>query len=96
MGAKTHLQRHISEGNLCVCFQCAIAGNRYGCGRWLEHWDEIVGGGVTPVPGFTVDRDKIPGNIQTLRSSDLTRNGAASVLNALSMFAEPSWPMVSA
>jgi iron complex outermembrane receptor protein len=45
--------------------------------------DEIVVVGVTPVPGFKVDKDKIPGNIQTLRSSDLTRNGAANVLNAL-------------
>ena len=45
--------------------------------------DEIVVVGVTPVPGFKVDRDKIPGNIQTLRSSDLTRNGAAGVLSAL-------------
>jgi iron complex outermembrane recepter protein len=45
--------------------------------------DEIVVVGVTPVPGFKVDKDKIPGNIQTLRSSDLTRNGAASVINAL-------------
>jgi iron complex outermembrane receptor protein len=45
--------------------------------------DEIVVVGVTPVPGFNVDRDKIPGNIQTLRSSDLNRNGAASVLGAL-------------
>ncbi len=45
--------------------------------------DEIVVVGVTPVPGFMVDKDKIPGNIQTLRSSDLTRNGAASVLGAL-------------
>ena len=45
--------------------------------------NEIVVIGVTPVPGFKVDRDKIPGNIQTLKSSDLTRNGAASVLGAL-------------
>jgi iron complex outermembrane recepter protein len=45
--------------------------------------DEIVVVAVTPVPGFKVDRDKIPGNIQTLRSSDLTRNGAANVLGAL-------------
>jgi iron complex outermembrane receptor protein len=45
--------------------------------------DEIVVVGVTPVPGFKVDKDKIPGNIQTLRSGDLTRNGAASVLGAL-------------
>jgi iron complex outermembrane recepter protein len=45
--------------------------------------DEIVVIGVTPVPGFKVDKDKVPGNIQTLRSSDLTRNGAASVLGAL-------------
>jgi hypothetical protein len=39
--------------------------------------DEIVVIGVTPVPGFKVDKDKIPGNIQTLRSNDLTRNRAA-------------------
>ena len=45
--------------------------------------DEIVVVGVTPVPGFKVDKDKIPGNIQTLRSSDLTRNGAAGMLGAL-------------
>ena len=45
--------------------------------------DEIVVVGVTPVPGFQVDKDKIPGNIQTLRSSDLSRNGAANVLGAL-------------
>ncbi len=44
---------------------------------------DIVVIGVTPVPGFEVDKDKIPGNIQTLRSSDLTRNGSASVLGAL-------------
>jgi iron complex outermembrane recepter protein len=45
--------------------------------------DEIVVVGVTPVPGLKVDKDKIPGNIQTLRSRELTRNGAASVLGAL-------------
>jgi iron complex outermembrane receptor protein len=45
--------------------------------------DEIIVVGVTPIPGFKVDKDKIPGNIQTLRSSDLTRNGAAGVLGAL-------------
>ncbi len=44
---------------------------------------EIVVVGVTPVPGFKVDKDKIPGNIQTLRPGDLTRNGAANVLGAL-------------
>jgi iron complex outermembrane recepter protein len=45
--------------------------------------DEIVVVGVTPVPGFKVDKDKVPGNIQTLRASDLSRNGAANVLGAL-------------
>jgi iron complex outermembrane receptor protein len=45
--------------------------------------EEIVVVGVTPVPGFAVDRDKIPGNIQTLRASDLNRSGAASMLGAL-------------
>jgi iron complex outermembrane recepter protein len=45
--------------------------------------DEIIVIGVTPVPGFKVDKDKIPGSIQTLRSGDLTRNGAGNTLNAL-------------
>jgi len=45
--------------------------------------DEIIVVGVTPVPGFNVDRDKLPGNVQTFRQSDLSRNGPASVLNAL-------------
>ena len=44
---------------------------------------EIVVVGVTPVPGVKVDRDKIPGNIQTLTARDLTRNGTASTLGAL-------------
>jgi iron complex outermembrane receptor protein len=44
---------------------------------------EIVVIGVTPVPGFSVDRDKLPGNVQTLRSGDLNRNGPANTLNAL-------------
>ena len=45
--------------------------------------DEIVVIAVTPVPGFKVDKDKIPGSIQTLRSTDLNRNGSASVLDSL-------------
>jgi iron complex outermembrane recepter protein len=45
--------------------------------------DEIIVVGVTPVPGFKVEKDRVPGNIQALKSSDLTRNGAASVLGAL-------------
>jgi iron complex outermembrane receptor protein len=48
-----------------------------------QELNQIVVIGVTPVPGFKVDKDKIPGNIQTLTSSDLARNGTASVLDAL-------------
>jgi iron complex outermembrane recepter protein len=48
-----------------------------------QNLSEIVVIGVTPVPGFKVDKDKVPGSIQTLKSSDLTRNGAANVLGAL-------------
>src|SRR5580704_6120561 len=48
-----------------------------------QNLNEIVVIGVTPVPGFKVDKDKVPGSIQTLKSSDLTRNGAANVLGAL-------------
>lgn len=36
---------------------------------------EIAVVGVTPVPGMSIDVDKVPGNVQTLKSSDLNRNG---------------------
>jgi iron complex outermembrane receptor protein len=39
--------------------------------------------GVTPVPGASIDADKVPSNVETLQSSDLTREGAASLVGAL-------------
>src|ERR1700690_1678709 len=39
---------------------------------------------TTPLPGAGIDADKIPTNIQTLDSSDLTRQGSPSLVNALS------------
>ena len=46
--------------------------------------DEIVVVGTTPVPGMTVDVDKVPGNVQTLRAGDLSHNGTPSLIEALS------------
>ncbi len=37
----------------------------------------------TPLPGQTIDADKIPGNVQTLSAGDLTRQGSASLTSAL-------------
>jgi iron complex outermembrane receptor protein len=39
--------------------------------------------GTTPVPGATIDADKVPSNVETLRASDLTRDGTASLTGAL-------------
>jgi outer membrane cobalamin receptor len=39
---------------------------------------------TTPLPGIGVDPDKVPANIQTLDSSDLTREGSPSLIHALS------------
>jgi iron complex outermembrane recepter protein len=38
---------------------------------------------ATPLPGAAIDIDKIPGNVQVLSSSDLTRQGSASLTGAL-------------
>ncbi len=38
---------------------------------------------TTPLPGSGIDPDKLPANIQTLDSSDLTRQGTSSIVNAL-------------
>ena len=46
---------------------------------------EIVVVGTTPVPGLRVNADKVPGNVQTLYSSDLTKGtGTADLLNSMS------------
>jgi iron complex outermembrane recepter protein len=45
---------------------------------------EVVVVGTTPVPGMTVNADKVPANVQTLTSKDLTQNGVASLTGGLS------------
>lgn len=39
---------------------------------------------TTPLPGTVIDVDKVPSNVETVTSSDLTRNGSASLSGALS------------
>ena len=47
--------------------------------------EEIVVVGTTPVPGMTVNVDKVPGNVQTLRTGDLSnQDGAPSLIDGLS------------
>ncbi|HEX4242364.1 MAG TPA: TonB-dependent receptor [Steroidobacteraceae bacterium] len=67
----------------CWALACSSAAVAQLAPQDPPNLQEIVVVGVSPVPGFNIDRDKIPGSIQTLRSSDLARNGAASVLGAL-------------
>jgi len=44
---------------------------------------EVTVIGTTPLPGTGIDIDKVPANVQTLTSSDLSREGAPSLINAL-------------
>jgi iron complex outermembrane recepter protein len=39
--------------------------------------------GITPIPGPTMDADKIPSHVESVVASDLTRDGAASLTGAL-------------
>ncbi len=45
--------------------------------------EEIIVVGTTPLPGTSIDPDKLPYTVQTIRSSDLTREGTASVITAI-------------
>jgi iron complex outermembrane recepter protein len=46
--------------------------------------EEITVIGTTPVPGMTVSVDKVPGNVQTLRAGDLSRqDGTPSLIDGL-------------
>lgn len=45
---------------------------------------QVVVIGTTPLPGVSIDPDKIPGNVQTLSAADLSREGSPSLTTALS------------
>ena len=45
--------------------------------------EQITVIGTTPIPGLTLDIDKIPGSVQVLNSAELRRNGTTSLVNAL-------------
>ncbi|MGO9934498.1 MAG: TonB-dependent receptor [Steroidobacteraceae bacterium] len=49
-----------------------------------EPLTQIVVVGTTPVPGMTVDADKVPANLQSLSAADLRQDGTSSLVNALS------------
>jgi iron complex outermembrane receptor protein len=40
--------------------------------------------GTTPVPGPTIEADRVPGNVQSLSAADLRHDGTSSLINALS------------
>jgi iron complex outermembrane receptor protein len=46
----------------------------------LEQVDVIA---TTPLPGTAIDADKIPANVDSVKASDLTREGSASLTGAL-------------
>jgi iron complex outermembrane receptor protein len=52
---------------------------------YAQTLQQIVVVGTTPVPGMAVDVDKVPGNIQSLFASDIRRDEALGVAEALSI-----------
>ena len=45
--------------------------------------EEIIVVGTSPLPGTGIAIDKLPYSVQSLRASDLTREGTASIINGL-------------
>lgn len=45
---------------------------------------ELMVIGTSPVPGMYIDIDKVPGNVESLFAKDLTQEGSASLIGALS------------
>jgi iron complex outermembrane recepter protein len=44
---------------------------------------EVLVIATTPVPGASIDADKVPGNVQSLSSAAIAENGTASLTSAL-------------
>ncbi|HEY3916208.1 MAG TPA: TonB-dependent receptor [Stellaceae bacterium] len=71
---------------LCAAFLVALptaAAAQTGGDAAPASAPEITVVGTTPLPGIGIDADKVPGIVQTLSSSDLTREGSASAVKAL-------------
>ncbi len=62
---------------------CSSAQALYGPSPPTPALPEILVIGATPVPGLRVDADKVPGNVQSLFSADLAKNGAADLIGAM-------------
>jgi iron complex outermembrane receptor protein len=68
---------------LCAPILCGLVCGVFAMPAWSI--DEIVVVATTPVPGMTVNVDKVPGNVQTLKASDLSsQDGTASLIDGLS------------
>jgi iron complex outermembrane recepter protein len=67
---------------LCV-LACVVLPRAWSLDERAPPLQEIVVVGITPVPGMTVDADKVPGNVQTLSEADLRQDGSSSIIGAL-------------
>jgi iron complex outermembrane recepter protein len=69
------------------CIMAMLASIGLGSHVWaLDETDTlppIVVVGTTPVPGMTVEADKVPSNLQSLNSAQLRQDGTSSLINAL-------------
>jgi iron complex outermembrane receptor protein len=76
-----------------ICVSCVVAVSALGL--WSSAFaadesttqapslNEIVVIGTTPVPGMHVDADKVPGNVQSLYSGDLRKDGTSDLLGSI-------------
>src|ERR1700685_1823611 len=88
----TNLRQNSILATNTTCFViAALASSSIGSSAWAlveesvpKDLSQIVVVGTTPVPGMTVDADKVPANLQTLSAADLRQDGTSSLINALS------------
>lgn len=55
---------------------------------------ELVVIGSTPLPGTSIDVDKVPGNVQSLSAGDLKRDARLGSVNTNSTLGDPFQPDV--
>jgi iron complex outermembrane receptor protein len=82
------MPRRVDSAGILTC--CAAA---FWPGAPPQAQQALVAGDSQPLPtvvveataiaGSAIDADKVPGNVQTLSASDLTRNGSASLTGAM-------------
>ncbi len=78
-----HETRHLLAAALVAAIATQPAAAQVASAASSQSIETVTVIGTSPLPGTSIDIDKVPANVQTITAGDLTREGSASATSAL-------------